>query len=297
VSRNSVWKAVKSLQTQGYSITAVTNRGYCLTQERSIFSAQSVLRELGADGAPFSIEVAEEVTSTNTLLKERAAAGAPEGSVLIAQRQTAGRGRQGRSFNSMLGTGLYLSVLLRPSMSATEASLLTTAAAVATAASIEEVSGRHAGIKWVNDIWIDGLKVCGILTEASIDFEGQGLEYVIVGIGVNLTEPKGGFQGDLAGVAGAVFGDKPVTPDAKSALAAGILRRFWAFYRTFGQRLFLEEYRRRSIVLGKEIMILGNPPQEAVALDIDNECRLRVRLPDGSERLLFSGEVSIRPKR
>lgn len=296
VSRNAVWKAVKALQADGYPITAVTNRGYCLARESEIFSAQSVLRELGAAGEDFHIETADSVTSTNTVLKERAAKGAPEGTVLIAARQTAGKGRQGRQFSSPEGTGLYMSILLRPTMQAQEALFLTTAAAVAVSASVEEVSGRKTGIKWVNDVWIDGLKICGILTEASFDLEGGGLEYAVVGIGVNLTEPKGGFPEELRGVAGAVFSPGEDTIGAKSRLAAGILRRFWEYYRALPQRVFWEEYCRRSVVVGREITILGTDPQPARAIGIDEECRLRVRLSDGSERLLSSGEVSVRPK-
>lgn len=295
VSRNAVWKAVKALQAEGYPITAATNRGYCLDEASSIFSAQSVLRELGDAAGELEIETAQEVTSTNLLLKERASAGAKEGLVLIAERQTAGRGRQGRSFSSPQGTGLYMSILLRPKMKAQEALFLTTIAAVAVAAAVEDVSGRKTGIKWVNDVWIDSLKICGILTEASFDLEGGGLEYAVVGIGVNLTEPKGGFPEELRGIAGAIFPTEEEGAAAKSRLAAGILRRFWMYYRALPEHAFWGEYCSRSIVIGRDIVILGEHPQSAKAIAIDEDCRLLVRLPDGSERLLSSGEVSIRP--
>jgi len=295
VTRNAVWKAVSSLRAQGYPIEAVTNRGYRLSEEGGIFSAQSVRRCLGADDGWFSVEVAETVTSTNTVLKERAAAGAPEGTVLIARQQTGGRGRLGRSFASPRGTGLYTSILLRPKMRAEQALFLTTAVAVAVAEAIEEHSGKPAGIKWVNDIWIGGRKVCGILTEASIDFESGGLEYAVVGWGINLVEPPGGFPGELRGIAGAVF-DAPPSEEVQSRLIASTLRRFKRYYETFSERAFWQGYCDRSILIGKEITILGAEQQNALALGIDGECRLRVRLENGEERLLSSGEVSVRPQ-
>ncbi len=295
VTRNAVWKAVEALREQGYAIEAVTNRGYRLQEGSSIFSAQSVRRYLGDDDSWFTVEIADTVTSTNTVLKERANAGAPEGTVLIAQQQTGGRGRQGRSFASPKGTGLYTSILLRPKMKAEEALFLTTAVAVAVAETIEEVSGQKAGIKWVNDIWIGDLKVCGILTEASFDLEAGGLEYAVVGWGINLAEPEGGFPEELRGVAGAVFSDPPGN-DTRSRLSAGILRRFLYYYRTLSSRTFLQGYRDRSILIGRPVAILGKEEQEALVLGIDDDCRLHVRLPDGQERFLSSGEVRVRPR-
>jgi len=295
VTRNAVWKAVSALRAQGYTVDAVTNRGYRLSGESGIFSAQSVRRFLGDDDGWFSVEAVETVTSTNTVLKERAAAGAPEGTVLIAQQQTGGRGRLGRSFSSPKGTGLYTSILLRPKMRAEQALFLTTAVAVAVAEAIEEQSGKPAGIKWVNDIWIDGLKVCGILTEASLDLEGGGLEYAVVGWGINLVEPQGGFPEELRGIAGAVF-DAPPSAEVQSRLIASVLRRFKHYYETFSDRTFWQDYCDRSILIGKEITILGADPQPAFVLGIDADCRLRVRLENGEERLLSSGEVSVRPK-
>jgi len=295
VSRNAVWKAVASLREQGYGVEAVTNRGYRLRADEGHFSAQSVRRFLGDEDAWFSVEAVETVTSTNTVLKERAAAGAPEGTVLIAARQTDGRGRQGRSFSSPRDTGLYVSILLRPAMRAEQALFLTTAVAVAVAEAVEEVSGKQTGIKWVNDIWIGERKICGILTEASFDLEGGGLEYAVVGWGINLTEPAGGFPEELRGIAGAVF-EKAPDPETKSRLAAGVLRRFKYYYETLADKTFLQGYRDRSILIGRAVSILGAPEREAFVLGIDDDCRLHVRLSDGQERYLSSGEVRVRPK-
>ena len=169
VSRNAVWKAISQLRESGYPIQAVSHRGYCLDVDSPLLSPQSIARHLTVPG--LQAEVAQTVSSTNTLLRQRAEEGAPEGLVLAAVEQTAGKGRQGHSFFSPPDTGLYLSLLLRPKLSAQDALLLTTCAAAAVALAIEACAGVEAQIKWVNDVFCRGKKVCGILTEAA-----QGLE-------------------------------------------------------------------------------------------------------------------------
>lgn len=296
VSRNAVWKAVKALTDDGYEILSVKSRGYCLTPSNDILSPQSVEKYLGAesDFKDFKIEVKSRVTSTNTVLKEYAASGAPHGTVLIAEEQSGGRGRRGnKRFSSPRGTGLYMSILLRPNISTDDAMLLTSAAAVAVAESVEELTGRETQIKWVNDVLCGGKKICGILTEASFDLESGALDYAVVGIGVNITEPEGGFSDEIKDVAGAIFEKNPPS-DARSALAAAILTNFKKYYETLGERAFLEGYKSRSCVVGKDITIIqGDRVRQAVALGIDDECRLRVRCGD-EEELLSSGEISIR---
>ena len=167
ITRNSVWKAVGKLKEQGYEIEAATNRGYRLVSEKNVLTPQGVRRLLTGPARRCAIDVQDSVTSTNTLLKQIAEHGGAEGMVLIAHQQTQGKGRLGRAFFSPKGTGLYLSVLLRPRFSAEEALSITTAAAVAAAQAIDAVTGEHAQIKWVNDVYLRGRKVCGILTEAA----------------------------------------------------------------------------------------------------------------------------------
>lgn len=244
---------------------------------------------------PLTLDVRREVSSTNTLLKEMAAAGAAEGSVLIAESQTAGRGRLGRSFYSPDGSGLYLSLLLRPRFDPQHTAMLTTAAAAAAALAIEEVSGKSADIKWVNDIWLDGRKVCGILCEAAFTPEGAA-DYVVVGVGVNVSAPEVGFPAELSEIAGAVFAPGEAPEDARSRIAAGFLNHFCRFYRHMDAREYFPEYKKRSFILGREINVLcGGEAIPATALELDEECHLLVRYRDGSEELLSSGEVSVRP--
>jgi len=295
VSRAAVWKAVKSLQDEGYAITAAPNRGYCLSSDTDILSAQSISRHLQEKAARFRIDVRRTVGSTNNLLKELARQGAQEGTVVVAKEQTGGRGRMNRSFYSPSDTGIYMSMLLRPKLSAEEALFITTSAAVAVAQAVEALSGREAKIKWVNDVCCDGRKICGILTEASFDIESGNLEYAVLGIGINVTAPPGGFPDDIKDIAAAVFEDDCRVADVKSRLAAEVLKRFWNYYAGLKERAFLDEYRRRSLVTGREILILGSgAARKARALGIDDRCRLKVRFEDGTRELLASGEVAIK---
>lgn len=178
----------------------------------------------------------------------------------------AGRGRRDHSFFSPPDSGLYLSFLLRPDLSARDALSLTTCAAASVALAIEECAGVDAKIKWVNDVFCHGKKVCGILTEAALDLETGGLQYAIVGIGVNLFPPKGGFPPELP-EAGAVFPTRPQGLEGRSQLAGSILNHFFSFYPHLKDKPFFADYRRRSLVLGQEITVLeGGQTRTAFAL-------------------------------
>ena len=173
---------------------------------------------------PLRALVLESVDSTNTALMRMAATGAAEGTVLLAQAQTAGRGQRGRDFYSPAGCGLYMSLLLRPKMPPEDVLAITPAAAVAAAQAVEAATGRRAGIKWVNDIQIDGKKVCGILTEAASS--SGTLDCAVCGIGINLFPPPGGYPEALRDRAGALFDAYP-GDERTAALAADVLNRLW----------------------------------------------------------------------
>lgn len=293
VSRSAVWKAVGRLRSEGYAIEAGTNRGYCLLGG-DVLSRESIRACLKTDCC--DVHVYSSVSSTNTLLKAWAEDGCPEGTVAVAEEQTAGRGRRGRSFYSPKGSGLYMSVLLRPSQNAGVALHITTCAAVAVAEAIEALSAHEAQIKWVNDVFLDGKKVCGILTEASVDVESGTLRYAILGIGVNALSPVGGFPEELEGVAGAVF-TRCELPDLRSRLASEILERFFHYYRELGSDECFEAYRRRLFVLGRKVTVLsgGTAVAEAEVLDLNRDYSLAVRYEDGLVANLNTGEVSVHP--
>ena len=196
LSRAAVCKAIKALRQEGCAIEAITNRGYRLSPDSDILSAQGVKKHLNPN---FQITVSPSVDSTNTLLRSMAEQGAPEGTVVIANAQTKGRGRRGRTFYSPGNTGIYLSLLLRPVNAGPRQTVtLTAAAAVALCQAMEAVSGAEPQIKWVNDIFLNGRKVSGILSEAAFGLESGVPEYVVVGVGINVYTPEGGFPPELA---------------------------------------------------------------------------------------------------
>ena len=292
VSRNAVWKAIRALREAGYPIDPQPGTGYALSPGCHILSTHSVARYLRAPGVRLQVE--GEVDSTNACLRRAADAGEPEGLVLLASAQTAGRGRRGRRFYSPAGSGLYMSALLRPQLPAQDAALMTTLAAVAVAEAVEAACGRAAGIKWVNDVYLDGKKVAGILTEAALGCEAGVLDYAVVGVGVNLAPPPGGFPPALAGIAGALF-TAPPPGDAMARFAADVWERFFAGYRRLPDTGFLDGYRRRSFLLGQQIEVLGpSGARPARALAIDERAGLVVEYPSGARETLSSGEVSVR---
>ncbi len=238
------------------------------------------------------IAVYDCLTSTNAWQKQAGDAGDKAPSVVIARAQTAGRGRMGRSFFSPDGTGLYFSILLRPDFDISQSLYLTTCCAVCVAEAIEALCGKTAGIKWVNDIFVDGKKACGILTEASMNPEHNKLHYAVVGIGVNVAPPKGGFPPELADIATALWETQEEARPAE--LCADILNRFFACLQDFSAHAFLADYRRRSILLGKTVTYTWQGKTEtATVLDIGDDASLILQAGKEICRLQ-SGEVSVR---
>jgi BirA family biotin operon repressor/biotin-[acetyl-CoA-carboxylase] ligase len=293
VTRSAIWKAIKSLQKDGYRITAVTNKGYCLLPDNDIVSSESIRPYLIGKAEGFHLEVYPSVTSTNTIAKELAGQGAKEGTVIVAREQTSGRGRMGRSFYSPDSTGIYFSIILRPKLSLEDSLLITTAAAVAVAKAIERNSGKEAKIKWVNDIFVEGKKVCGILTEASLNFENGSLEYAVVGIGINIMTQS--FPDELQTVAGSVFTDKPEDTPVTSLLVAEILNNIADSMDSLTDKSYLEDYKSRSFLIGQDILVLrGSTSLPARAVDLDDKARLVVEYEDHTMEALTSGEVSVK---
>ncbi|MBP3435588.1 MAG: biotin--[acetyl-CoA-carboxylase] ligase [Clostridia bacterium] len=256
-------------------------------------SVETIYRYMKAPSR-FALTAHSQVTSTSTLLREAAENGAAEGTVILADGQTAGRGRQGHSFWSPNGTGLYFSVLLRPQGQAVSALPLTAAAAVAAARAVETVSGREADIQWVNDIYCDGKKVCGILTEGRLEPQSGTLDYAIVGVGINVAAPADGFPEEIRDRAGAVFAH--AEDGVRERMAAVFLEELWDSYAIMERQPFYEEYRHRCLRLGRSVCVLrGGDSLPAQVLDVTDELALRVQFDDGRVEELTSGEVSIRP--
>lgn len=293
VSRTAVWKAVKALQNDGYAIDAVTNKGYCLSEKTDILSTQGIRKYLRPDIPGSDITVLPVVSSTNALVREKAAAGAAEGCMILANEQTSGRGRLGRDFFSPRDTGIYMSLLLRPDhYSADQAVRITTMAAVAMCEAIETVSDEKAEIKWVNDIYVRGKKVCGILTEGSFNLENGLLEYAVLGLGINLYRPADGFPEEINDIASYILQTRQ--NDAKNRIVSEFLNRFYLYYRETDRMNYVSQYQKRSFVVGKEVALLSaDKTRNALVLGIDDQCRLLVRYADGTEDCYSSGEISI----
>ena len=231
------------------------------------------------------------VDSTNDYLKKLALKGENEKTVVIADKQTAGKGTKNRSFISEIG-GLYMSILLRPKIKGFEATLLTPAVAVAVSETIDDLSHKKSQIKWVNDVYIDNKKVCGILCESAIELNGN-FPFIIVGIGVNLSLPKGGFNVDINDIAACVF--ESCNEDLKQQFINQLLCRFFDYYNTLQTKEFLPKYRQKNLVLGREVTVCEfDKTYLANALEIDDRCRLIVALEDGTKKTLSSGEVSLK---
>ena len=239
-------------------------------------------------------EYFDEIDSTNRYGKELGAAGAPEGTVVIANRQSAGRGRLGRSFFSPEEKGIYMSILLRPRLELQRAALITSMAAVAVARAIERVSKVPAGIKWVNDVYLNRKKVCGILTESGLNVQTGELEYAVLGIGVNVGVME--FPEELKEIATSVSNECGLEI-SRSELIEEILEELEVWYPTLWDGSFLKESRERSVLLGKEILVLDTTVSggsySATAVEL-NEMGHLVIERKGERVVLNSGEVSIR---
>ncbi len=239
------------------------------------------------------IQYFDTIDSTNTRCKALAIAGSPQGTVLIAGRQTAGRGRLGRSFQSPAGMGVYLSVLLRPSCPPEALMHLTCAAAVAACDGVEAACGLRPGIKWTNDLVVGKQKLAGILTEL---VHGPGGVSAIIGIGINCCQQPQDFPEalrDMAASLSMVTG-RAVDP---SRVAAALITALEAMSRSLltGQEAMLAQYRRDCVTIGRDIsLVRGDTLRHGHALDVDGSGALIVRFPDGHTEAVASGEVSVR---
>ena len=235
----------------------------------------------------------KKIDSTNIYAKKLAVRGSNEGTVVVAREQTAGKGRLGRTFVSKRG-GLYFSVVLRPKKEIKDITFITVAAAVAAARAIEGVSNKNCDIKWVNDIYINNKKVCGILTEGGFDQNGD-IEYAVLGVGINLFEPKQKFPQNIP-LADSVFHKKDgilFKNRIKSKLLKQFLDEFFTFYNNLEKKEFINEYKQKSFLKGRKITYTkDNQNYTATVKDIDDEARLVVNI-DGKEQFLSHGEIQI----
>lgn len=247
VTRNAIWKAIEELRSEGFVIEAKNQYGYRLLNK----SRESFRKDiLSLCENKISLEYLDEVSSTNDYVKILANKNYPEYYTVIADSQSSGKGRQGKSFYSPGSTGVYLSMLLRPRFSMEKALNITTSAAVAVSKTIEEFANKDTKIKWVNDIFIDNKKVCGILTEGSMDFEQLNLSYAVLGIGINLFKPKA-FPNDISNIAGYVIED--FDEEVKAKFIARLIDNVIYHYKNIDSKEFYEYYREKSYLKDRTV--------------------------------------------
>ncbi len=296
ISRAAVWKAIAALRQEGYEIDSAPNRGYRLDAAPDRVREGELAGPLAGCRIGSELLCLDTIDSTNTECKRRAMAGAPEGLVIIADEQTGGRGRLGRSFQSPKGKGLYLTALLRPDLPPQDVADFTAWAAVAVCDGIEECCGLRPQIKWTNDIVLHGKKLVGILTELGLESETNALQYLVTGIGVNVNQTREDFDPELRDMATSLSQELG-RPVRRAELAAAIVKALDRAYGGFpdNRQEYLDKYRADCITPGNQVQLISPVSrQEARALEVDDQFRLVVELPDGTRKALSAGEVSVR---
>lgn len=276
------------------------------THSNDSLTLSEILNNLNNENS-YRITLLSETDSTNKRLKELAEQGAKEWSVLIAETQSAGKGRLDRSFLSPRGSGIYMSFLLRPVISApslpvTESVLFTTCAAVSVYEAVKTVTGKECDIKWVNDLYFKNKKVCGILTEGAMSKNGASLDYAIVGIGINVFDPN--FDDELKAIATGLYekGEESQSEHIREKIISEILNSFRYYYEKQladpnAIRTFIDIYREKMFLYGKTVNVFaGDTPKEATVISLNDDCSLNIRYSDGNEQALSYGEVQIKLK-
>ncbi len=300
VSRTAVWKVMKQLKEEGYQIESVPSRGYRLVESPvDVYSESEIASRLQTKWAGRRLVFFESTGSTNPDAKRFAEEGAPHGTTVVADRQTAGRGRRGRSWESPAGRSIYFTSIVRPAFVPDKASMITLVMALSVAEAIQEVTGLPTGIKWPNDIVVNGKKVVGILTEMSMTPEMNEIQFLVAGVGVNVNqESLEEFPEELRGTATSLKIESGRQFD-RAALLAEILARFEESYETFERTVDLSGLRARyeSRLVGRNAVVrVLDPAGEytGISRGITETGELIVEKESGERTLVYAGEVSVR---
>ncbi len=318
VSRAAIWKAVNSLRSAGFVIEGTTNGGYAIKESGDIFSKELLSSYFKTNFQSFKdsrIEVYSEIDSTNTQARrELTEAGALRDengelteagkkhhkSFIVAEKQTAGRGRLGRTFVSPAKTGIYLTIIYAPKGGITDPAKLTAFAAVAVCRAVKKLCNTQPKIKWINDIFAGGKKICGILTEGFANFETGRIDSAYVGIGINIKDNPEVFKGDVAKVAGSILSsaEKSRESPKRHEIAAEVAGQFLTLMESEPEKI-ISEYKENSFLIGQTIEVhpvIGDEKKiyKAKAVDIDDDAGLVVELSDGTRKTLRSGEVTLK---
>jgi BirA family biotin operon repressor/biotin-[acetyl-CoA-carboxylase] ligase len=297
VSRTAIWKAIKQLEKDGYAIEAQNNKGYRLVEDNGldIFSKVEIESHLDTEWVGRNLIFHKETGSTNLDAKKLADEGGESGTLVVADMQSAGRGRRGRDWVSPAGKDIYMTLMLRPECTPQRASALTLVMALAVLEGIAEVINIPVGIKWPNDIVINNKKTCGILTEMSAELDG--IHYVVIGVGINVNQTE--FEGEISKTATSLFIEigKKIN---RSKLVARIMHYFelnyMIFEKTWDLTGLVDKYNRYLVNRGKEVRVLDPKGEfDALSEGINENGELIVRRKDNGETcLVYAGEVSVR---
>jgi len=294
VSRTAVWKAIGQLKKEGYHIEAVQNRGYRLIPEEEVYGQHELESRMDTRWAGHPVVYYDAVSSTNLQAKLDAENGAAQGTLIVADMQTAGRGRRGRSWSSPAGTNVYFTLILKPEFGVEAASMVTLVMGLAVAEGIRAACGVEAGIKWPNDIVVNGKKVCGMLAEMSV--ERDFIHYVVMGVGINVGRQE--FPPEIAETATSLWQECGGRV-SRAELTAHVMKAFEACYERFLQdgnmAGLLERYNGILVNRDREVRVLSPGAEfQGVSRGIDETGELLVELADGTVRKVYAGEVSVR---
>lgn len=294
VSRTAVWKVINQLKEEGYEIEAVRNKGYALKSVSDVLSREELKSSIETRWAGANVVCFDRTDSTNIQARKQAEAGAPHGTLVVAERQDGGKGRRGRGWESPSGVGIWMSILLRPQISSLSASMLTLVMALAAEKGIREAAGLKSQIKWPNDLVLNKKKICGILTEMSTEL--TEIQHVVIGIGINVNQTE--FPPEIATAATSLYLESG-RRFQRSRIIAKIMKAFEEYYEVFVKTEdmsgLMEEYNKKLVNLGNQVCVL-DPSGEfrGISEGINKSGGLIVCLPDGTRTEVISGEVSVR---
>lgn len=298
VSRTSVWKQVKTLLAEGYEVESAPKKGYRISMPADLLSPEEVCPGLTTEVfGQKDYFYYREIDSTNNRARVLASEGYPEGTVVVAEMQTAGRGRRGRSWYSPVSQGIYVSIILRPILPLKEISRVSLVTAVAVAATLESELNLQPRIKWPNDVLVDNKKIAGILSEAVTDMDG--VEYIVVGIGLNINNQVQDFPADFRTPATSALAEHD-HPYSRIKVLQGLLWHLESYYQqqlAGNFAMTLDKAKILSMVIGQEVRLdTVNGFTEGHAIDIDDSGFLLVRDQQGTTQTIMSGEISILPR-
>jgi BirA family biotin operon repressor/biotin-[acetyl-CoA-carboxylase] ligase len=302
VSRTSIWKYINDLKKEGYEIESSSRKGYRLDSIPDIMNGYEIKYGLDTKIIGRDIHYFDTLDSTNTYAKKLAYEGCPEGTVVVADCQTAGRGRLGRAWDSREHKGIWMSIVLRPCIAPEDIQVITLAASVAVAGGIEKVTGIQPGIKWPNDIILDGRKVCGILTE--MNSEVEQVNFIVLGIGINVNQHVDDFSGELIDKATSLSiyartrGEGGVPSFTRAEIAKSVLtelEKVYGFVRNGNIEGIINRWKELSVTLGREVKAIArNIEYTGMAVDLTEDGKLIILCRDGARREVVSGEISVR---